>query len=121
MRSLEDIFLEVEAEPDFLHHKIDSVDYKNDYGDTPLHVVSHWGDCEAIHMLAEAGANINAKGERGYTPLHCASEQNHFKAIKLLLALGVDIQLDDDGYSPLALAELLENTEAIEALKNTRK
>jgi uncharacterized protein len=121
MRSLEEIFLEIEAEPDFLNHKIDSVDYKNDYGDTPLHVVSHWGDCVAIHLLIEAGANINAKGERGYTPLHCASEKNHFKAIKLLLILGAEIQFDDDGYSPLDLAELLENTEAIEALESTRK
>ena len=121
MRSLEDIFSEIETVPDFYSHKIDSVNYKNGYGDTPIHIVSNWGDCEAIHLLAEAGADINAKGERGYTPLHCASEQNHFKAIKLLLILGAEIQLDDDGYSPLALAELLENTESIEALKNTQK
>jgi ankyrin repeat protein len=120
MRCLEDIFSEIEATPDFHNHKIDSINYKNDYGDTPIHVVSNWGDCEAIYLLVEAGANINLKGERGYTPLHCASEQNHFKAIKLLLILGAEIQLDDDGYSPLALAELLENSEAIEALKSTQ-
>ena len=121
MRSVEDIFAEIEAAPDFYNRKIDSVNYKNDYGDSPLHVVSNWGDCEAIHLLVEAGADINLKGERGYTPLHCAAEQNHFKAIKLLLILGAEIQLDDDGYSPLELAKLLENSEAMSALENTRK
>ena len=82
--------------------------------------MSNWGDCEAIYLLVEAGADINAKGERGYTPLHCAAEQNHFKAIKLLLALGADVQFDDDNYSPLELAELLESTEAIDALQATK-
>jgi len=121
MKSLENIFARIEATPDFYNQKIDSVNYKNEYGDSPLHIVSNWGDCEAIYLLVEAGADINAKGERGYTPLHCAAEQNHFKAIKLLLALGTDILLDDDNYSPLELAELLENAEAIEALQSTRK
>lgn len=119
MRSLKNILSEIETVPDFYNHKITSVDYRNGYGDTPIHVVSNWGDCEAIHLLAEAGANINVKGERGYTPLHCAAEQNHPKAIKLLLILGAEIQEDDDGYSPLALAELLENAESIEALRST--
>jgi uncharacterized protein len=121
MRSIEAIFAEIETVPDFYNHKIDSVNYRNGYGDSPLHIVSNWGDCEAIHLLFEAGADINLKGERGYTPLHCAAEQNHFKAIKLLLILGAEIQLDDDGYSPLELAELVGNSEAMNALESTRK
>lgn len=120
MRSLSDIFEEIKTVPDFFEHEIDSVDYRNDYGDTPLHIVSNWGDCEAIHLLIEAGADINAQGERGYSPLHCATEQNHPKAIKMLIFLGAEIQLDDDGYSPLELAKLLENIEAIEILENAK-
>lgn len=120
MRSLKDIFEEIQTVPDFFGHTIDSVNYKNGYDDAPLHIVANWGDCEAISLLIEAGADINAIGERGYSPLHCASEQNHPNAIVLLISLGAKIQLDDDGYSPIELAQLLENAEAIEALQKTQ-
>ncbi len=120
MRTLKDIFEEIQSVPDFFGHQIDSVNYKNDYGDTPLHVVANWGDCEAIELLLEAGADINSIGERGYTPLHCASEQNHPKAILLLLSVGAKIQSDDDGYSPIEIAQLLENVEAIKVLQKAQ-
>ncbi|NIN34750.1 MAG: ankyrin repeat domain-containing protein, partial [Gammaproteobacteria bacterium] len=35
----------------------------------PIHVAAAWGDCEAISILVDAGADINARGERGFTPL----------------------------------------------------
>lgn len=120
MRSLKDIFEEIQSVPDFFGHKIDSVNYINDYDDTPLHIVANWGDCEAMKLLLDAGADINAIGERGYMPLHCAAEQNHSKAIILLLSLGAKTQLDDDGYSPIEVAQLLENADAIEALQKVQ-
>ncbi len=120
MRNLQDVFSEVEAVPDFYNHKVDSVNYKNGYGDAPLHIVCGWGDCEAIRILIAAGADINAKGETGFTPLHYAVEQNHPEAIKLLLSLGAVTLLNDDDCSPIQLAKLLENVEAIEALQTTQ-
>ncbi|HBO3793597.1 TPA: ankyrin repeat domain-containing protein [Pseudomonas aeruginosa] len=70
--------------PDFFEHQIDSVHYRNGWGDSPLHVVSCWGDCEAIRVLVTAGADINLPGETGFTPLHCAVEQDHSGAVALL-------------------------------------
>ncbi len=116
MRSLEKIFSEVESVPDYYGHKVTSVHYKNGWGDTPLHIVSCWGDCEAIKTLIEAGADIDAHGERGFTPLHYATEQNNFDAVMLLLSLGAKNMENSDGDTPAELAELLERKEIIKIL-----
>lgn len=116
MRSLEEILNEVESVPDYYGHKATSVHYKNGWGDTPLHIVSCWGDCEAIRTLIEAGADINARGETGFTPLHCATEQNRTEAVALLLSLGAEIVQDSNGHTPIELADLLERKEIIEIL-----
>ncbi len=114
MRSIEDIFREVESVPDFYGHIIDSADYRNGYGDSPLHVVCCWGDCEAISLLLKGGANINAKGESGFSPLHCSVEQNHPDAVKLLLENGALIQVDDSGVTPFELAGFLGCNEILQ-------
>ena len=116
MRSLDDILREVESVPDYSGHKAASVHYKNGWGDTPLHIVSNWGDCEAIKILIEAGADINAPGETGFTPLHCATEQNHTEAVALLLSLGAEVVQDANGHTPAELADLLEHEEIIKIL-----
>jgi uncharacterized protein len=114
---LSNLFRRIESAPDYAGHTIDSFNYRNGYLDTPLHIVSYWGDCEAIILLLDNGADINAKGETGYSPLHCAVDQNHYHAVKLLLQLGAAIQNDDDGYTPLDLAEMLEHHEIAAVLK----
>lgn len=115
MSAIDEIFKRIESVADFSGHRIDSVNYKNGYGDTPLHVVSNWGDCEAIELLVAAGSDINAVGENGFTPLHYASEQNHPKAIALLLLLGALIIEDENGETPQSLAKLLGNRDAFNA------
>lgn len=115
MRSLKQILKEVESVPDYAGHTVTSVHHKNGWGDMPLHIVSVWGDCEAITTLIEAGADINAPGETGFTPLHCAAMHNHADAVRLLLSLGAAIVKDLEGHTPTDLAELLER-EAIRTI-----
>lgn len=117
MRKIEDIFREIESVPDFAGHTITSVNYRNGYGDTPLHIVCVWGDSEAIEILVAEGADINAVGETGFTPLHCAAEQNMPLAIAKLLELGAISSIDKNGHTPLELAQILDNEEAIIALR----
>ncbi|MCP4089028.1 MAG: ankyrin repeat domain-containing protein [Gammaproteobacteria bacterium] len=115
MKEIEQIYKEVETTPDFTGHKITSINYTNGYGDTPLHIVANWGDCEAIQVLVSAGSNINAIGESGFTPLHCAAEQNKPEAIKLLIQLGASTDISADSQTPLELALSLNNNEAVNA------
>lgn len=117
MMSIEEIFRKIERVPDYAGRKIHSVHDKNGYGDTPLHIVSYWGDVEAIQILFDAGANLNEKGESGYTPLHCAAEQNRPDAIVKLIELGSVNLVDDNGDTPLSLAQSLGNTEVINVLQ----
>jgi ankyrin repeat protein len=116
MRTVEQIYRQVETVPDFMGHTVSSVDYRNGYGDTPLHIVSGWGDCKAIEILAASGANLNAIGESGFTPLHCAAEQNSPEAVIQLLKLGAILTADTTGQSPLELAIILEHKEVIIAI-----
>jgi ankyrin repeat protein len=104
MRSIESLYREIENVPDFVAHKITSVHYQNGYGDTPLHIVSYWGDCEAISILLDAGADINAVGETGFTPLHCAAQMNKPDAIALLIKKGALSIGDESGETPLDIA-----------------
>jgi len=117
MDEIESLFRKIESVPDFMGHKIDSAMYQNGYGDTPLHIVSSWGDCESIQLLLEAGADIDAQGETGFTPLHCAAEQNQPKAILLLVSSGAKNKKDGNGVFPRELAESLNNVEALDAFK----
>lgn len=119
MRSLEDIFSELATVPDFFEHRIDSVHYRNGYGDTPLHIVSCWGDCEAIKVLIAAGADVGTPGEHGFTPLHCAVEQNHPEAVALLLELGAKLARDANGLTPTELACSLGQADVLKALRAT--
>jgi len=117
MNEIELLFQKIESVPDFIGHKIDSVMYQNGYGDTPLHIVSSWGDCSSIEILLKAGADINAQGETGFTPLHCASEQNQPKAIALLVSFGAEIRKNENGLSPKELAGSLNNIDAVNAFE----
>ncbi len=59
-------------------------------GNTPLHVAAICGDNEAVEVLIQMGALINAVGDQGYTPLHEAAEQGNSETVALLLSLGAD-------------------------------
>jgi len=116
---MEELFKKIESVPDFAGHIIDGVNYQNGYGDTPLHIVSSWGDTDAINLLVSSGANINAQGETGFTPLHCAVEQDHPKALRALLSLGAKSIKDSNGDTPIDLAKSLQHNECINVLQQS--
>jgi hypothetical protein len=57
-------------------------------GETPLHRAAAFGDEEAINMLLEAGAKIDAKDAHGDSPLSWASWHVRQTSILLLLCYG---------------------------------
>src|SRR5690606_26441682 len=60
-------------------------------GETMLMLAARSGNSEAIKVLVEAGADVNARERlRGTTALMWAAEQRHPEAVRALLAAGAD-------------------------------
>ena len=60
-------------------------------GETPLMFAARNGNVDAVKVLLDQKADVNAKEKiRGTTPLMWAAEQSHPEAMKLLLASGAD-------------------------------
>ena len=63
-------------------------------GMTPLHLAAQGGHLDAMDLLLEAGADINAVDARGYTPLHfviCYGPKQFFDPLPDLSATAQDI------------------------------
>jgi len=81
---------------------IDSVGYD---GDSPLHVVAWRNDLDAVQVLIDAGANVNAQGEMNETPLHVAVRQRHVLMVSAMLDAGARPDIRSEfGDTPKELA-----------------
>ena len=68
----------------------------------PVVKTARKGDVEAIKVLLDKGANLEAVNENGQTPLHCAAREGHKKAIKVLLDKGANLEaVNEYGQTPL--------------------
>ncbi|UOD27428.1 ankyrin repeat domain-containing protein [Massilia violaceinigra] len=73
-------------------------------GRTPLMIAAAAGDAEALHLLHQAGAVIDAPrdAQQGGTALHAALSAGQWRAAAVLLERGADTRLrDDDGNTGL--------------------
>jgi hypothetical protein len=71
------------------------------FGSGPLKVATSWGDTNAVSLLLDAGADINARHEGGDTALHHALRMSHFAVARLLIQRGADQNFrNDDGKLP---------------------
>ncbi len=63
------------------------------------------GHVEAMKVLLEAGAKVNAEGG-SMSPLHLAAAEGHVEAVKLLLEAGADVndRSNWDEWTPLHVA-----------------
>jgi len=64
------------------------VDIRNIYKQTPLHFAAVYGCLEAIQLLIENGADVNAVDSSGHTPLALAEKQRRKRPIRLLIEYG---------------------------------
>jgi ankyrin repeat protein len=87
------------------------VNARNDAGYTPLLCAARNGEGEAVRLLLERGADVNAQAEGdGATALHLAVCGGHDEAARLLLACGADPSLvDAQGNSSVDCAVEAEN------------
>ena len=92
-RVVDDILEKCESTGLFLEKTPVGVNDCDLFGDTPLHIVSSWGDAEAVAALLAAGAKVNAIGDKGQTPLFQAKST---QVVDLLLAAGADPSIVDE-------------------------
>ena len=86
-------------------------------GGGPLHRAVRKADTEALRMLLEAGADVNAQGRMSDTPLHIAARVRNIAAIRVLLEAGADVNAQgDNGDTPLHHAARNGDTEALRML-----
>ena len=72
----------------------------------PLMAASAFGIHETMQLLLEAGSDVDARNWNGWTSLHFAASNDQVAAVEMLLDAGADSQLlDNDGNSPLSIAE----------------
>ncbi len=86
-------------------------------GNTALHYAAEWGIENAISILNQKGANIEAKNANGETPLFSAAKADNPDVIDLLANEGADISVRDNlGSTPLHTAVRWGNPNTAEKL-----
>lgn len=101
------------------------INFRDDEGYTVLHSAlesEHLDKYEIMHVLIEAGADVNAKGINDWTPAHLAAVYNDVEALRILYDAGADFTIRteiDDYATPLEEAINLRRSPAAVAYLQT--
>jgi ankyrin repeat protein len=99
--TLAELLEEVAELPEFCGVTVDSVAARGGTESTPLHCVVNWPGTEALRILLDAGAEVNAVDEMGCTALHRAAGRKNHAAIALLTERGANWNLHNRfGFTP---------------------
>jgi ankyrin repeat protein len=117
-RNLSDLLARVQETVPYLGVKLQDINQPGMFGDTPLIQVMTWDDLAAATLLLKAGADIAATGENGDTALHRAVGSGNVELVKLLLTNEAPrLVQNNDGYTPLGMAQLLRSEAIAELLE----
>ncbi len=85
----------------------------------PLHWAAMWGHVDAVKLLLEKGAEIDAPDSSGLTPLHWAAWQGRLEVVKYLISKGADKDATSRyGESVLNRAINHDHTKVVDYLKS---
>lgn len=81
------------------------LEYKDDAGLTPLSIAALHCRPQALTILLQSGAKVDAHDPAGFTPLHFAAQQGCLACIRLLIDAHAKVNArDHDGHTPLGVA-----------------
>uniref|UniRef100_UPI00358FF7E5 histone-lysine N-methyltransferase EHMT2-like isoform X3 n=1 Tax=Myxine glutinosa TaxID=7769 RepID=UPI00358FF7E5 len=87
---------------------------------TPMHAAAEHGHVEVLHILIQAGGNIDPPNDDLRTPLLLAAENNQLEVTKYLIKAGASLrQKDDEGATCLHLAAKKGNLNVVQFLLST--
>lgn len=97
----------------------DLLTMQDEYGITIMHWLVDRGDCDAVELMLEKGADVLVKDFNGCTPLHHATLKNNRSIIELLVRWGADTNNPDNfGNTPLHYAVLNCTPRIVEFMLN---
>lgn len=80
----------------------EEINYRNEYGYTPLFLAICWGYVKIVRALIKKGANLNRVNEKGETLLHEAVYRGSLEIVKVLIKAGANVNaVDKYGETPL--------------------
>lgn len=87
----------------------------------PVAEIEYWaslGNLQRVRDAISIGHDVNQRSANGYTALHAAALNGHIEVIRMLLKCQAkaDARLDS-GETPLDLAVIANQTEAVEILR----
>ncbi|GFP96849.1 ankyrin repeat domain-containing protein 50 [Phtheirospermum japonicum] len=86
-----------------------SINSRDHYGLTPLHVAAIKGNKDAVTKLVEFGADVDCRDAEGHTPLHLAVQGGSVEVVEILLVRGASVNArTKKGATPLYIARLME-------------
>ena len=94
----------------------DTINAPNKSGYTPLVIAGYRNQLEAVKVLLELGAKVNALSEDG-TVLTAACYKSNVELVKILLEQHADVNVKNNaGTTPLMFAIMAENEEIVKLL-----
>ena len=94
----------------------DTINTPNKSGYTPLIIAGYRNQLEAVKVLLDLGANVNAVSEDG-TVLTAACYKSNTALVKILLEQHADVNVKNNaGTTPLMFAIMAENEEIVKLL-----
>uniref|UniRef100_A0A8D8PSK7 Tyrosine-protein kinase n=1 Tax=Cacopsylla melanoneura TaxID=428564 RepID=A0A8D8PSK7_9HEMI len=95
---------------------IESLEAKNQDGQTVVHLASQLGHDEILDTFIRCSANVNCRDTEGCTPLHYACQSNLPSTVRILItAGGVNVQLRNTktGWVPLHVAASMGHKDVV--------
>jgi ankyrin repeat protein len=117
-QNMDAVFAEYRRHPEFLGMNVHDTNTEGALGATLLHIVARKGDRNAVLLLVNAGARLDAAGDLKNTPLHEAAMAGKTEIVKLLIGLGANPTLRNEfDETPLDIAINGNRSEVADFLK----